>query len=216
MGQLRFGGSSSDGAGGVKATVLTVDREGEPVWSYRYNESDTLLGFINDLSPTVDGGFLMAGNHEATSGTEDFWLLKTSLEGLLKDCNCFDDATLQRDTLFTTPGGIGMDMGPANCSPIGINHNCMPIDSVRQEFCDQTLPESCMLDFVFEQVDSCGQVAFSASDTTLVGLTWDFGDAMTRRPLESRLRFINSPEVVLILSAFQLMIWSVWKRFVKR
>ena len=32
------------------------------------------------------------------------------------------------------------------------------------------------LSFSFEVIDSCGQVAFMASDTTLTGLSWDFGD----------------------------------------
>jgi hypothetical protein len=77
---MLFGFTGSSGAGGLDYYLVRTDPEGEVLWESTYGGVEDEYGW--DLSPTADGGFVLAGQTESYgSGDIDGYLIKVDGDG---------------------------------------------------------------------------------------------------------------------------------------
>lgn len=90
-GCLIAGGSASFGAGApprMNGWLVRYDSAGDTVWSRSYG-SASLDERINDIEPTSDGGFLLAGYQDDPSGDLDVFVVKVDANGIEEWSNVY-------------------------------------------------------------------------------------------------------------------------------
>jgi hypothetical protein len=116
--------------------MVTLDNDGEFLWGKRYGSALNDAGTSGtDLIRTADGYYVFSGTYSFGAGEQDFYLIKTDLEGN-SNCNEYDFSPEMTDVTFN-------EYSPSLISGYIFNYNIEPTVNTFQPtvgiLCEDTL-----------------------------------------------------------------------------
>ncbi|MBI4284933.1 MAG: S8 family serine peptidase [Chloroflexi bacterium] len=78
-GYVVAGYTDSSGSGGTDIWLIKTDASGNKVWDKTFGSARNDYGYA--VSPTLDGGYIIAGAGDSSQGDGDAWLVKTDATG---------------------------------------------------------------------------------------------------------------------------------------